>query len=122
VSARDIEGANPLYLPQAKVYTGCCALGPTIVLATEVPPLEIECTIRRGHDVAFEGRIGTDRFKRSYAELIEYLGRDNSFPEGVVLLTGTGVVPPDDFTLQEGDVVSITIEPVGTLVNPVRQL
>ena len=122
MSARDIEGANPLYLPQAKIYTGCCALGPTIVLATEVPPLEIECTIRRGEEVAFAGRIGTDQFKRSYAELIEYLGRNNSFPEGVVLLTGTGIVPPDDFTLRDGDVVSITIEPVGTLVNPVRQL
>jgi len=99
MSARDIEGANPLYLPQAKVYTGCCALGPTIVLATEVPPLEIECAIRRSEEVVFEGRISTDQFKRSYAELIEYLGRDNSFPEGVVLLTGTGIVPPDDFTL-----------------------
>jgi len=122
MSARDIEGANPLYLPQAKVYTGCCALGPTVVLAIEVPPLEIECTIRRGQEVAFEGRITTDQFKRSYAELVEYLGRDNAFPEGVVLLTGTGIIPPDDFTLRDGDVVSITIEPVGTLVNPVRQL
>lgn len=122
MSARDIEGANPLYLPQAKVYTDCCALGPTILLTTEVPPLEIECTIRRGQEVAFEGRTTTDQFKRSYAELIEYLGRDNTFPEGVVLLTGTGIVPSDDFTLRDGDVVSITIEPVGTLVNPVRQL
>lgn len=122
MSARDIEGANPLYLPQAKVYNGCCALGPAIVLAGEVPPLEIECTIRRSGEVAFEGRISTGQFKRSYRELIEYLGRDNSFPEGVVLLTGTGIVPPDDFTLRDGDVVSITIEPVGTLINPVRQL
>lgn len=122
MSARDIEGANPLYLPQAKVYTGCCALGPTIVLASEVPPLEIECAIHRGEEVVFEGEIGTDQFKRSYAELIEYLGRDNCFPEGVVLLTGTGIVPPDEFALQDGDVVSITIEPAGTLVNPVRQL
>jgi len=122
MSARDIEGANPLYLPQAKIYTGCCALGPTIVLATEVPHLEIECTIRRDEQVAFGGRIGTNHFKRSYAELIEYLGRDNRFPRGVVLLTGTGIVPPDDFRLQDGDVVSITIAPAGTLVNPVRQL
>ena len=122
MSARDIEGSNPLYLPQGKTYTGCCALGPTIVLTTEVPPLEIECTIRRGERVPFEGKIETNQFKRSYAELIEYLGRDNTFPEGVVLLTGTGIVPPDDFTLREGDSVSITIEPVGTLVNPVRQL
>jgi len=122
MSARDIEGANPLYLPQAKVYAGCCAVGPTILLATEVPPMEINCTVHRGQGVAFEGMVSTDRFKRSYAELIEYLGRDNSFPEGVVLLTGTGIVPPDDFTLRDGDVVAITIEPVGTLVNPVRQL
>ncbi len=92
------------------------------MLATEVPHLEIECTIRRDQEVAFEGRIGTDHFKRSYDELIECLGRDNRFPWGVVLLTGTGIVPPDDFRLQDGDVVSITIAPAGTLVNPVRQL
>ncbi len=122
MSARDIEGANPLYLPQAKVYTGCCALGPTIVLATEIPLLRIECAIRRGREVAFEGVIGTDQLKRSYVELIEYLGRDNYFPEGVVLLTGTGIVPPDEFALRDGDAVSITIEPAGTLTNPVRQL
>jgi 2-dehydro-3-deoxy-D-arabinonate dehydratase len=122
MSARDIEGANPLYLPQAKIYAGCCALGPTIVLATDIPPLEIQCAIRRQGQVVFEGKIGTDQFKRSYAELIEYLGRDNAFPNGVILLTGTGIVPPDDFTLQERDVVSITIEPAGTLVNPVLRL
>jgi len=122
MSARDIEGANPLYLPQAKIYTGCCALGPTVVLATEVPPLEITCAIHREGEVAFEGRVSTAQLKRSYVELIDYLGRDNAFPEGMVLLTGTGIVPPDDFALRDGDVVSITIESVGTLTNPVRQL
>jgi 2-dehydro-3-deoxy-D-arabinonate dehydratase len=122
MSARDIEGANPLYLPQAKVYTGCCALGPTIVLDSEVPLLHIECVISRDEEIVFKGGIGTDQLKRSYAELIQYLGRDNSFPTGVVLLTGTGIIPPDAFALRDGDVVSITIEPAGTLVNPVRQL
>jgi 2-dehydro-3-deoxy-D-arabinonate dehydratase len=97
-------------------------LGPTIVLDSEVPLLHIECVISRDEEIVFKGGIGTDQLKRSYAELIQYLGRDNSFPTGVVLLTGTGIIPPDAFALRDGDVVSITIEPAGTLVNPVRQL
>ena len=121
MSARDIEGANPLYLPQAKTYTGCCSLGPAIVLGTHVPLLQIECSVRRDDELVFTGSIGTDQFKRSYDELVDYLGRDNRFPNGVILLTGTGIIPPDDFALHDGDVVSITIEPAGTLVNPVRQ-
>jgi 2-dehydro-3-deoxy-D-arabinonate dehydratase len=122
MSARDIEGANPLYLPQAKTYAGCCSLGPTIVISSETPLIEIDCTISRAGEVVFAGRVSTDQLKRSRLELLQYLGRNNSFPEGVVLLTGTGIVPPDDLALQDGDVVSIDIQPAGTLVNPVRQL
>jgi 2-dehydro-3-deoxy-D-arabinonate dehydratase len=122
MSARDIEGENPLYLPQAKTYEGCCSLGPTIVLSSEAPLIEIDCTISRGGEAVFAGRVCTDQLKRACLELVQYLGRDNSFPEGVVLLTGTGIVPPDDFALHDGDVVTIGIEPAGALVNPVRQL
>jgi len=124
MSARDIEGVNPLYLPQAKVYEDCCALGPAITLVDRMPaPHEttIELVIRRGETVAYEGKVTVDKMKRSFGELVSYLGRDNSFPMGVFLMTGTGVVPEDDFTLQHGDVVEITINGIGTLINPVVQ-
>jgi len=121
MSSRDIEGENPLYLPQAKVYDGCCALGPCILLDAEPLPgaTEIELVIRRGEAVAFRGSTRLDRMKRTGKELVEYLFRENSFPSGCFLLTGTGVVPPNDFTLQSGDAIRIGIEPIGTLENTV---
>ena len=122
VSARDIEGENPLYLPQAKVYKQSCALGPCVTLAATMPPREpvrIRMTVARGDVIAFEGETGLDRMARPLEELVDWLGRENEFPHGVILLTGTGVVPPDDFTLLAGDVVSISIDGIGTLTNPV---
>lgn len=122
MSSRDIEGENPLYLPQAKVYLQCCALGPVITLADTLPDahdLDIHLTIRRSDEVVFEGGTNTNRIKRRFSELIAYLGRDNAFPEGVFLLTGTGIVPGGDFTLEPGDLVVIDIEGIGTLRNTV---
>ncbi len=125
VSSRDIEGENPLYLPQAKVYVGSCALGPVITLAEAVADpksLTIELTIRRSGQVTFNGQTSIAQMKRTFDDLIAYLGRDNAFPKGVILLTGTGVVPPDDFTLEEGDEVEIAIAEIGTLRNVVERL
>jgi 2-dehydro-3-deoxy-D-arabinonate dehydratase len=122
MSSRDIEGANPLYLPQAKVYTRSCALGPWIVPAEDIDPqnLAIRLTIERGDDTVFSGETSTSRMKRTVAELAEWLFRENEFPNGVFLLTGTGIVPPDDFTLSAGDAVSIEIEGLGVLNNVVQ--
>ena len=123
VSSRDIEGENPLYLPQAKVYDGSCALGPCVLLADPEGPLptttEIKVTIRRGGATVFEGATSLAQMKRRLDELVAYLFRDNSFPDGVFLMTGTGTVPPDDFTLRSGDEVAIEIPPIGTLRNVV---
>jgi 2-dehydro-3-deoxy-D-arabinonate dehydratase len=124
VSARDIEGENPLYLPQAKVYDASCALGPVITLASALPTpraLSIRLEIERDGATAFDGRTSTGRMARTLAELIDWLGRDNRFPDGVILLTGTGIVPPDEFTLRPGDLIRITIDGIGTLTNPVVQ-
>ncbi len=122
MSSRDIEGANPLYLPQAKVYTASCALGPGIVLGAGAgwPDAAIHITIQRSGTVVFQGETHTARIHRRLAELLEYLGRSSQYPDGAVLLTGTGVVPPDNFTLAAGDTITIAIEGVGTLVNTVR--
>jgi 2-dehydro-3-deoxy-D-arabinonate dehydratase len=122
MSARDIEGENPLYLPQAKVYAESCALGPCILLTAEALPNDTSIALRidRGASVVFEGSTTLAAMKRTGQELAEYLFRDNSFPCGCVLLTGTGIVPPDEVALRSGDVVSITIPPIGTLENPVR--
>lgn len=122
MSSRDIEGSNPLYLPQAKVYRRSCALGPSILLnATgEFPQATIAIRIQRAGAVVFSGETHTRQLRRPLAELAEYLGRSNHFPRGVVLMTGTGVVPPNEFTLQPGDEVSITIEGIGTLENRVE--
>lgn len=123
MSSRDLEGKNPLYLPQAKVYDQCCALGPGI-LVTEEPlakDTEISLTISRDGEVVFTGATQLDQLKRSPDELVEYLFRDNSFPAGCMLLTGTGVVPESDFTLAPADEVAITIAPIGTLTNRVVQ-
>jgi 2-dehydro-3-deoxy-D-arabinonate dehydratase len=122
VSARDIEGENPLYLPQAKLYDASCALGPSITVAEAMPELGdvgIHLEIERAGKSVFQGSTPASRMVRTFAELIDWLGRDNSFPEGVILLTGTGIVPPDEFSLEAGDVVRITIDGIGTLVNPV---
>jgi 2-dehydro-3-deoxy-D-arabinonate dehydratase len=124
VSARDIEGENPLYLPQAKVYDASCALGPVITLAPAMPPvreLTIRLEIERAGASAFDGTTSVGRMARGLDELIDWLGRDNLFPDGVILLTGTGIVPPDEFTLLAGDQVRITIDGIGTLANPVIQ-
>jgi 2-dehydro-3-deoxy-D-arabinonate dehydratase len=122
MSARDIEGENPLYLPQAKVYAESCALGPCVLLTADALPGETPITLRidRGATVVFEGSTTLAAMKRTAQELAEYLFRDNSFPCGCVLLTGTGIVPPDEVALRSGDRVSITIPPIGTLENPVR--
>jgi len=122
VSSRDIEGENPLYLPQAKFYKGSCALGPAFVLADSVPDvraLTIALRIRRGDTISFEGSASVAQMKRTLEDLVSYLFREQVFPYGVLLLTGTGIVPPDDFTLMPGDIVEITIPEIGTLRNPV---
>ncbi len=121
MSARDIEGENPLYLPQAKVYDGACALGPAVLVADAPLPGDtaIELRISRAGAVAIESATTLSQMRRTPVELAEYLYRETSFPDGCVLLTGTGIVPPDDFTLQPGDEIAITIPPIGTLVNPV---
>jgi 2-dehydro-3-deoxy-D-arabinonate dehydratase len=123
VSSRDIEGANPLYLPQAKIYSGACALGPALLVPADWnTPFEIELRIlhRDGH-VVFTGQTSTARMRRRIPELIDYLRRDNPLPGGTVLLTGTGVVPPDDVTLEPGHEVEIRIAGIGTLRNPVTE-
>lgn len=121
MSSRDIEGENPLYLPQAKVYDGCCALGPSLLVSGQrlADETEIAMQILRGGSTVFSGATKLARMKRSPEELIEYLFRHNSFPAGCFLLTGTGVVPPNEFTLASGDEIRITIAPIGTLVNRV---
>lgn len=123
VSSRSIEGENPLYLPQAKVFDGSCALGPAIALAWDYSPSDrvIELEIRRAEAVVFRKSTSTSAMRREIPELVEYLGRDQRFDAGCVLLTGTGIVPPSDFTLQEGDVVTIRIDGIGELTNPVRR-
>lgn len=122
LSARDIEGENPLYLPQAKVYSGSCALGPCLLLQDNIPKTtEIRLEIERDGQTAFAGHITLASLKRTSEELVDFLFRDHTFPYGCFLMTGTGIVPPDDFALRAGDLVRITIEPIGTLENPVVQ-
>jgi 2-dehydro-3-deoxy-D-arabinonate dehydratase len=124
MSSRDIEGENPLYLPQAKVYDACCGLGPWITLANDMLPVEridIELAIHREGILVFQGSTSAGHMARTFADLIGWLGRDNSFPHGVILLTGTGIVPGDDFTLRPNDAVSITIAGIGTLAQRVVQ-
>ncbi len=121
VSSRDIEGANPLYVPQAKVFAAACALGPAVYVPEDWDaPLSIELTIRddSGHEL-FAGETSTARMKRTFPDLVGWLVRDNPVPPGSVLLTGTGLVPPDEFTLLPGHVVEIRVPEIGTLTNPV---
>lgn len=119
MSSRDIEGENPLYLPQAKVYDRSCALGPCILVTSTAlsPSTEIRLEIRRAGQQVFTGSTPLSSMKRDVNTLIEYLFRDNSFPQGCFLLTGTGIVPPDSFSLRQGDEVRISIDPIGTLMN-----
>lgn len=122
MSSRDIEGENPLYLPQAKVYDGSCAVGPVVTLAGAMPPLagvQVKLEIVRGGRPAFEGSTNLGQMARTPENLVEWLGRETSFPHGAVLLTGTGIVPPDEFTLASGDEIRITIDGIGTLGNRV---
>jgi 2-dehydro-3-deoxy-D-arabinonate dehydratase len=121
MSSRDIEGENPLYLPQAKVYDRSAAVGPCILITDTLPAAEtaISIQIHRGGMTAFEGDTTVGRIKRTLPSLAEWLFRENSFPHGCLLMTGTGIVPPDSFTLQRGDEIRITIAPVGTLINHV---
>jgi 2-dehydro-3-deoxy-D-arabinonate dehydratase len=121
MSSRDIEGENPLYLPQAKVYNASCALGPGVLLTSEPlsPSTEIQLEILRAGRTEFSGSVALSELKRDPRSLVDYLFRDNSFPSGVFLMTGTGIVPPSTFTLAHGDLIRITIEPIGTLENEV---
>jgi len=122
MSSRDIEGANVLYLPQAKIYTGSCAVGPWIVVGQtedDARQWSIRLEIRRGEETVFAGETRAGQIKRPFNELVDYLFRSQKFPNGAVLLTGAGVVPPDSFTLEPDDSVRITISGVGTLENPV---
>jgi 2-dehydro-3-deoxy-D-arabinonate dehydratase len=123
VSSRSIEGENPLYLPQAKVYRGSCALGPAIVPVAEAPPaeeMEISLTIARDGDAVFEGSTQVALLRRGLPELVSWLYRAQDFPVGAVLLTGTSVIPAVEFTLRAGDEVRIAITGLGELVNTVE--
>ena len=122
MSSRDIEGENPLYLPQAKVYDRSCALGPCVLVSEEAPgsSTTIRLEILRGGASAFDGSTTLAQLKRTPESLVEYLYRDNSFPQGSILLTGTGIVPTDDFSLESGDEIRISIDGIGTLTNSVE--
>jgi len=122
MSSRSIEGENPLYLPQAKTYDGCAALGPCIYVTDK--PLDantkIRLTINRDEKKVFEGIVGINQMKRTAEELVSFVYRECSFPHGCLIMTGTGIVPGSDFTLQSGDEIKISIDNIGTLVNIVR--
>ncbi len=123
VSAWDIERENPLYLPQSKIYAACCALGPVIVTPEDLPDpynLEMTCTVTRGGREIFSGAVSTAKLHRKFEALIEYLRRANPTPAGTVLLTGTGIIVPEDAALAPGDVVTIRVPEIGELSNPVQ--
>jgi 2-dehydro-3-deoxy-D-arabinonate dehydratase len=122
MSSRSIEGENPLYLPQAKTYDGCAAVGPCVYLTDEPLSAEtqISLAIKRNDAVVFEGNIALSQMKRTPQELVGFIYRESSFPHGCLIMTGTGIVPGTDFTLQSGDVISISIGNIGTLVNTVK--
>lgn len=121
MSSRSIEGENPLYLPQAKMYEGCAALGPCIYVPKKPiePETKIEIFIERDGNLMFNESITINQMKRQHTELVKFLYRECLFPFGCFLMTGTGIVPPNSFTLQSGDAISITIENIGTLINTV---
>jgi len=121
VSSRDIEGANPLYIPQAKIFAGACALGPALAVPDDwdAPfPIRLRITDGTGGEL-FAGETSTERMKRTPRELAGWVMRDNPIPPGSVLLTGTGLVPPDAYTLEPGHMVEIEIEGIGILTNTV---
>ena len=122
MSSRSIEGENPLYLPQAKVYNKSFSLGPCIVSKDEIEDpqnLKVELSIIRKENIVFQGKSSTSEMKRNVYELVERLQKSNDLPQDAVLMTGTGIIPPQDFTLKEGDIVSISIEKIGTLTNKI---
>lgn len=123
MSCRDIEGDNPLYLPQAKIWKNSCAIGPAIKIAEAIKnpyDLQLTCRIYREEKLLVEGTANTSQLKRKFDELVSYLLRDNEVFDGTVLLTGTSVVPPNDFTLQDNDQIEIEISHLGVLKNPVK--
>lgn len=124
MSSRSIEGENPLYLPQAKTYDGCASLGPCLYVLKNQEEvnngLEIKISIERKNKIIFNNSISTNQMKRSNQELINYLFRECSFPNGVFLMTGTGIVPPKDITLNKNDIIKISIENIGILINKVK--
>ena len=125
LSAWDIERANPLFLPQSKMFDGCFACGPVLVTAAEIgdpQSLELTCAVMRGGCAVYQGRVNTKEMKRQCVELVSWLCRSNTCPPGTVLSTGTGILVPDEHALADGDVVEITLDRVGTLRNPVRRL
>jgi 2-dehydro-3-deoxy-D-arabinonate dehydratase len=125
LSAWDIERANPLFLPQSKMFDGCFACGPVLVTAAEIGDphgLELSCAIQRGGRTLYEGRVNTKEMRRRCDELVTWLCRSNTCPPGTLLSTGTGILVPDEHALADGDVVEITLERIGTLRNPVRRL
>lgn len=121
MSSRSIEGENPLYLPQAKCYDKSAAVGPCIFVTDKTLPEETQISLEIHRLVkVFEGKIGVNQIKRSFQELVSYLYMESSFPHGCLLMTGTGIVPPNDFTLQKNDEIRITIDSIGTLINTVE--
>jgi 2-dehydro-3-deoxy-D-arabinonate dehydratase len=122
MSSRSIEGENPLYLPQAKTYDGCAAIGPCIYIAEK--PLDIGTIIyleiKRDSGIIFEGNVAISQMKRTLEELVSFVYKECSFPHGCLIMTGTGIVPPNDFTLKSGDIIKIIIDNIGTLINTVR--
>jgi 2-dehydro-3-deoxy-D-arabinonate dehydratase len=124
MSSRSIEGENPLYLPQAKTYDGCASLGPCLYVLENQNELnkgvEIKISIERKAKIIFNNSISTNQMKRSNQELVNYLFRECSFPNGVFLMTGTGIVPPKEITLNKDDIIKISIENIGTLINTVK--
>ena len=122
MSSRSIEGENPLYLPQAKTYDGCAALGPCVYLTNDSLSAEtnIHLAIKRNNVVVFEGNIALSQMKRTPQELVSFIYRECSFPNGCLIMTGTGIVPGSDFTLQNGDITQITIDSIGTLTNTIQ--
>jgi 2-dehydro-3-deoxy-D-arabinonate dehydratase len=125
MSSRDIEGENPLYLPQAKIWKHSCSIGPALLLAEAVKDpyqLEISCRIYRDNQLVVEGNANTNQLKRKYDELVSFLLRDNEIFDGTVLLTGTCIVPPNEFTLDDGDQIEIEISEIGVLSNPAKAL
>jgi 2-dehydro-3-deoxy-D-arabinonate dehydratase len=123
MSSRDIEGENPLYLPQAKIYARSCAIGPRIWLqpgVSQLPSLAIQLKIQRNTNLVLEGATSSKYIRRTLSELVDFLGRCKSFPDGTFLFTGTGIIPPADFTLQAGDQITVAIEQIGELSNSVQ--